>query len=118
MKYEYKIPIHPMTDTPTGTFQYVYGDMLGVGQWPPEHFLSTRCDSRANQAIGWISTKTERTPILKEGKWYLVLAGADNKAQRVMYYSNGMMHYTADAMDNLPIRLYDIISEMKEANDE
>lgn len=117
MKYDYRIQIHPITEKPTGTFQYVYGDMLGVGHWPPEHFQSDRCDSKANNATGWISAKVERIPVLEEGKWYKVQFG-NPVIKKVMYCSGGMLHHDSTATCSIPIQRYDIICEMKEVEDE
>jgi len=111
MKYEYKIPIHPMTEMPTGTFQYVYRDILGVGHWFAKDF-----NPNLNDATGWISCSVERTPILEEGKWYKAIKQDNSKT--VVIYSDGHLHFDSDCSDYEPVQKFNIICEMTEVKDD
>ena len=116
MKYKYEFPVHPISEIPKREFRYVYINGLTSVSQPHEKF---RLEER--NSVSWIYVKAEKTPILENGRWYLVKHNSWEAAsvKCVKCYSRGKFYDFFDADENaenqgVPVENYIVIAEMQE----
>lgn len=108
MKYKYEFPVHPITEQPTNTFRYI-----GYGGLSTPFFPEDYNSYESKNAVGWIYDEPEKTPILEDGKWYLVEKLGTGK-RYVRLFRNGCWY---DGDNLYSFGFYTVIAEMQEVKE-
>jgi hypothetical protein len=110
VKYKYEFPVYPMSEIPKREFRYVYINGLTSVSQPHERF---RLEER--NSVGWIYVKAEKTPILEDGKWYLVRQQSQSEFDlNVLYYNDGLFRLGKGSQNSYQVNEFTVIAEMQE----